>query len=41
MSDDWDEVADPNYPDGKPGKLARETIEELEREHCGADNANH
>jgi hypothetical protein len=26
MSDDWDEVDHPQYPDGKPGKLAREAV---------------
>ena len=29
MVDDWGEVADDQYPDGKPGKFARETIKKL------------
>lgn len=33
MGDDWSDVADQQYPDGKPGRLARETIDWLEKQY--------
>lgn len=32
FADDWGDVEHPHYPDGKPGRLARETIAQVQKE---------
>ena len=39
MTDDWSEVKDAQYPDGKPGKLARDTVNWLIENGFADDDA--